>query len=138
MDLKAHDGDVSLQSDDKQVGQWGREADVQKTLAEEVSIHCKLPGDTPGVKHEVHVGYACEEVRGSEVGQEIVEGEMEPPVGDDGGDDQSVGEQDEAAEQAAHHLDQNELGIVPWIISFTLVSVAVAVEEIHDLVIMTA
>lgn len=56
---------------------------------------------------------------------------MEPLVRNDRCDDHGVGEQDETAKERAHHLDENELGLVPFI-----VSAAVVIEKAHGLVVM--
>lgn len=85
-----------------------------------------------GVKHEVHIRYACEEVRGSEVGQKIVERVVKPLVGDNSSYDHGVGHQDETAEERTHDLGQDELSFVPFIFLTTVV-----VEEDHGLFEMT-
>lgn len=132
VDLPVHDGDVALQSYDQQVGQRGRQADVQHALAEEVLVNRQLPWHIARVEHEVHVGDAREEVRGGEVGQKIVEGIVKSLVGDHGSYDHGVGEQNETAEQRAHHLHQDELSFVPVVLC-----AGVVVEEAHELVIVT-
>ena len=129
--LEVHDGDVSLQSDDQQVGQRGREADVQQALAEKVFFDRQFVRRLPGVEHEVHVGDARQEVWGGEVGEQIVERVVEPLVGDDSSYDHGVGEQDETAEEGAHHLHQDQLSLIPLVFS-------VMVEEAHGLIVMTA
>lgn len=133
VDLPVHDRYVALQSDNQQVGEGGREADVQETLTDEVSLHRERPRHLARVEHEVHVGDPCQEVRGGEVGQQVVEGVVKPLVGDDGSYDHGIGGQDETAEDGAHDLHQDELRLVPFIFSATFV-----VEEAHRLVKVTA
>lgn len=131
VDSPVHDRDVALQSDYQQVGQRGRETDVQKALTDEVFFNCKFPRHLTGVKHQVHVRYARQEVRGSKVGQEIVEGIVKPLIGDDSSYDHGVGDQDETAEERADHLHQGEQGFVPLVIS-----AGVIVEKAHGLIVM--
>lgn len=133
MHFPVHHGDVALQGDDEQVCQRRRQADVQEALADQVSLNGEGPGHLARVKHEVDVRYAGQEVRGGETGQEIVKRVVKPLVGDDGSDDHGVGQQDEAAEEGAHHPHQDELRAVPFI-----AAAAVVVEEAHRLTIVTA
>lgn len=133
VNLPFHHRNVALQSDHEQVSQRGGKADIQKSLADEVLRDGKRFGHFARVEHEVHICYACEEVRGGEVGQEIVERIVKPLVGDDSSDDHGVGGQDEAAEERTHNLGQDELGPVPFVFLTTVV-----VEEGHALVVMTA
>lgn len=132
VDFPVHDGDVALQGDDQQVGQRGREADVQESLPDEISFHRELPRHVARVEHEVHVRDASQEVRGGEVGEKVVEGVVEPLVGDDGSYDHGVGDQDETAEDRADDLYQDELRRLP-----VIVGASVVVEESHGLVIVT-
>lgn len=132
VDFPVHDGDVALQCYHQQVSQRGWQTDVQQALADEVSFNCQLPRHFACVKHEVHVCYPCEEVWSGEVGQKVVEREVKPLVGDHSSYDHGIGDQDETAEEWAHHLDQDELCFVPFIFSAN-----VGVEEPHGLIVMT-
>lgn len=133
VDFPVHDRDVALQSYDQQVGQGGREADVQQTLTEKVSFDRERPWHLSRVEHEVHVGYPRQEVWGCQVGQKVVKRVMEAFVGDDGSYHHGIGDQDETAEQGAHHLHQDELCFVPLVFGTD-----VGVEEAHGLVVVAA
>ena len=133
VDFPVHDRDVALQSYDQQVGQRGRETDVQKTLTEEVSLHCEFMRHLTRVEHEVNIRDASQEVRGGEVGEKIVERVVKPLVGDDSCYDHGIRDEDETAEERAHHLHQDELRFVPFIFSSD-----VLVEEGHGLIIVAA
>lgn len=88
--LPVHHRDVSLQGDHKKVGKRCREAYVEQTLPKKVDLYRQFVRHFSGVEHEIHVSDAGEEIRGRQVGEEIVERVVKPPVGDHRRDDQGI------------------------------------------------
>lgn len=132
MDFPVHYRDVALQSDDEKISQRRRETDIQKSLAEKVLANSERWRHITCVEHEVHVRYACQEVRGSKVGKKVVEGVVKPLIGYYSSNYHRVSNQDEDAEGGADHLDRDEHGAVQ---SLSLTDFVV--EELHALIIIT-
>lgn len=105
VELHAEHGDVALDGDGQQVGHGRRQAGVDQALAKEPGGDGQATCVGPRVEHQVEVGQAGEEVSSCQVGHQVVDGEVEPPVDVDGDHHQEVCEHDEDAHGDAqtHH-----------------------------------
>lgn len=132
--LHGEDCLVPLHSDGQQVHHGGGQAGVQQALPDEPGAEGEPCCPGPRVEHEEHVGDASEEIRGRQVPQQVVDGVVEAPVDDDGGDDQQVGQEHDDADCQAQSNNQDILG--PPVGGQLLL--AVVVEKPHTLIVEAA
>ena len=107
--LHGEDGLVALHGHGQQVGHRGREADVDQGPADVPLLLGERAGPGARVQHQVGVGDAGKQVRRGHVAQEIVDGEVEAAVHEDGHHHHEVGQHHDAT----HRQAQSEHRVVP-------------------------
>lgn len=103
--LHAEHRDVPLDGDGQQIGHRGRQAGVDEALAQEPRADRQSPGVRARVEHQVEVGQPGKEVRGGQVGHQVINRKVEAAVDVDGHHDQEVGQHDEDThgDAESHH-----------------------------------
>lgn len=90
--LHGDDGLVALHSDGQQAGHRGRQADVNQGSTDVPLLHGEPAGPGARVQHQVGVCNSCKQVCCSHVAKEIVDGEVEAMVHEDGHHHHHVGQ----------------------------------------------